>query len=493
MDNFLYLFEDIAEPFWVIDESFRLVYANKAFHLMSEALYGTTIKKGDILLSQVENNDRNCFWSNCYKQAFATDHFTIAIDKRELPFSQKILIDCRLISLPMKLLCIKAIASPEIKDSLFGINHQVNIKRETGDELESLIALLDDVILVVNNRFEIVRVWCNDPAKLPFSQELMIGKTIRQVKGEELGKQFEDHLTKLFNEGVLDTFEYSEKNGDLINWYIVRIGLIKSEEDPKISILIHDITMRVRSTLAMKEAFVKEKELNLIKSKMITNVSHEFRTPLATIVSSTELLEMQLKKRYHDIDQKLIDLFSNIYEEVDRLSDMMRNFLVLGKIEQNQTPFRPKLVDVLAQTKRIIRTRFVVKYGEDKVVIKVINEPRTVEIDDSLYWHILSNLVSNAIKYSPIDKQVIVELQFLENEFVLVVEDNGIGIPENDIPHIFQSFYRADNSTNQVGDGLGLSIVEKFVKMHNAGIEVKSTLGVGSKFIVHFRYNINHE
>ena len=121
---------------------------------------------------------------------------------------------------------------------------------------------------------------------------------------------------------------------------------------------------------------------------------------------------------------------------------------------------------------------------------KIKNEPGAVNIDPSLFWHILRNLVANAIKYSPPQSTVIVELQFLEEEFILEVRDKGIGIPETDLINIFKTFYRAGNSDEHSGYGLGLAIVERFVSMHHGLIEVKSTVGSGSTFIIHFKYNL---
>jgi len=260
--------------------------------------------------------------------------------------------------------------------------------------------------------------------------------------------------------------------------------------EKRVSILIRDITERKEAEQIISDNFRKEKELNEMKSKMITSVSHEFRTPLATIVSSTELLEMQIKKANSGLINKTADLFVNIYEEVERLSDMMRNFLVMGRFEENQMPFKPKLIDVIALAKKIIRTRFSTKFGDGKVAVQIINEPVDVNIDPSLFWHILSNLVSNAIKYSAPDTSVDVRLVFLQEEFVLEVQDKGIGIPEHDLNNIFKTFYRAGNSDEHSGYGLGLAIVERFVKMHQGFIDVKSTVGVGSTFIIHFKYNL---
>jgi len=170
---------------------------------------------------------------------------------------------------------------------------------------------------------------------------------------------------------------------------------------------------------------------------------------------------------------------------------MLRNFLVMGRFEENQMPFKPKETDIVALIQRIIKTRFNSKHGEGKVKLKIKNEPHEAKVDPSLLWHIFSNLVSNAIKYSSEESQVLVELDFLENEFILSVKDKGIGIPEEDLQNIFQTFYRAGNSDEHGGYGLGLSIVDRFVRMHKGRIEVSSKVGKGSIFKIHFHYNIN--
>lgn len=359
------------------------------------------------------------------------------------------------------------------------------------DELQSLVASLDDIILEVNTNLAIVNVWCNNDSILSTPKELMIGKRITDIKGEELGKKFEVAIQIVLEIESSHSIEYMDSYGGKIEWFSAKMNLVKMfNGEKRVSILIQDITQRKEAEIIIEETLKKEKDLNEMKSKMITSVSHEFRTPLATIVSSTELLEMHIKKDYGQISPRAGELLENIYEESERISDMLRNFLVMGRFEENQMPFKPKETDVVALVQRIIKTRFNSKYGEDKIKLKIKNEPKDVYIDPSLMWHIFSNLVSNAIKYSPEKSHVTVELEFLDNEFVLCVKDRGIGIPPEDLKNIFQTFYRAGNSDEHSGYGLGLSIVDRFVKMHDGRIEVTSKEGKGSTFKIHFDYNI---
>jgi PAS domain S-box-containing protein len=362
------------------------------------------------------------------------------------------------------------------------------------DELQSLVTSLDDIILEVNADFEIVNIWSNEKVRLTLPKELVAGKKIREAKGSVLGKQFEEAIKKVIDTEASSFIEYQFTLSNILTWFSAKMNLVKMfNGEKRVSILISDISKQKQVETAIAETLQKEKDLNEMKSKMITSVSHEFRTPLATIVSSTELLEMHIKKEYNRIDERAVEMFGNIYEEVERLSDMMRNFLVMGRFEENKMPFRSKETDIVATVQKIIRSRFQVKYGEEKIKLNIINNPKDVEIDQSLFWHIITNLVANAIKYSSYEDHVEVDLQFLEDEFVLKVKDFGIGIPPEDLPNIFQSFYRARNSDDHRGYGLGLSIVEKFVNMHQARIEVFSKVREGSTFIIHFKYHIHEK
>lgn len=357
------------------------------------------------------------------------------------------------------------------------------------DELQSLVISLDDIILEVNINYELVNIWCNDEAMLSLPKELMKGKRLRDVKGDELGNLFEEAIERVIATESSCSIEYMDPLGNKMEWFSAKMNLVKMfNGEKRISILIHNITQRKQADVIITDTLKKEKELNEMKSRMITSVSHEFRTPLSTIVSSTELLEIYIKREYSNVNQKASELFNNIYQEVDRLSDMLRNFLVMGRFEENKTPFRPKETDVKELVHRIVKTRFVTKYGEHKVKITEQGHPRNCYIDPSLFWHILSNLLSNAIKYSPQAESVTLDLNFGGSEFVLSIIDKGIGIPDEDLPKIFQSFYRAGNSDEHSGYGLGLSIVERFAKMHDALINVESKVGEGSKFIIHFKY-----
>ncbi len=359
------------------------------------------------------------------------------------------------------------------------------------DELLSLVASLDDIVFEVNQSFEFVHIWCNNEAILPKPKDQMLGKSLRQVYSKEFAAPFENAITQVIASGKTENIEFDTVINQQKYWLMARLNYVKLfSGEVRVSMMVRDITDKKLAEVAVAKALAKEKEFNEMKSKMIQSVSHEFRTPLATVVSSTELLEMYIKKNYSIIGERASELFTTIYDEIERLSDMMRNFLVMGRFEENQTPFRPKAVDIHSLIPRIIKTRFHIKYGADKVQFSSENPPQQAEIDEALFWHIVTNIVSNAIKYSPEKEPVFVHLKYLENGYELSIKDQGIGIPEKDLPNIFQSFFRAGNSEDHSGYGLGLSIVERFVKMHQGSISVVSKENMGTTFVLHFKYKI---
>ncbi|KAI9433775.1 hypothetical protein F5148DRAFT_1307831 [Russula earlei] len=381
-----------------------------------------------------------------------------------------------------------------LQSNKFSINAQDALNKlvQNKDELQSLVASLDDMILEVNTEYMVVNLWSKDETLLPSPHDLIKGKKIKDIWQGELGIELEEIIASVLESGVTRSLEFRFPVNDELVWLEAKVNLVRIYSGEKrVTILVHDITPKKHAEAAIAEALNKEKELNEMKSRMITSISHEFRTPLATIISCTELVEMYVKKHYSDVNDRTQEMFDTVYDEVERLSEMMKSFLVMGRLEENQTPFRPKLVDVEKTIKRIIRTNFHLQYGDEKIKITVINNSRPAEIDPILFWHIISNIISNAVKYSPQEQPVEVQVRFEEDYFTISVTDRGIGIPENELPNIFQSFYRASNSDEHSGYGLGLAIVERFVNMHQATITVRSTLGKGCTFILAFNYTVN--
>ncbi|WP_372726709.1 PAS domain S-box protein [Nostoc sp. TCL26-01] len=246
-----------------------------------------------------------------------------------------------------------------------------------------------------------------------------------------------------------------------------------------------DMTERKQLEEELKIALEKEKELSELKSRFVSMTSHEFRTPLSTILSSSELLEHY---RHKWTEEKQLIHLHRIQSAVKRMTEMLNDVLVIGKAEAGKLEFIPTSFDLMAYCRHLVGE---IQANISNQQLHFISEYKTIPcyMDEKLLGHILHNLLANAIKYSPDDSTI----QFTfdcQNEYAIFeIKDQGIGIPPEDIPRLFESFHRAKNVGNIVGTGLGLAIVKKCVDIYQGEISVVSQLGMGTKFTVKLPLN----
>lgn len=242
-----------------------------------------------------------------------------------------------------------------------------------------------------------------------------------------------------------------------------------------------DITNRKQLEQELRIALETEKELNELKSRFISMTSHEFRTPLSTILSSSELLEHYSHKWTHE---KQLTHLHRIQAAVNRMTEMLNDILVIGKGEAGKLEYRPLLFDLVKYCRQLVEEVRLNLKSQHLVNFSSQYQSISCYMDEKLLGHILSNLLSNALKYSPDGSLVNFNLSFQEGQAVFEIQDEGIGIPEEDMPRLFESFHRARNVGNILGTGLGLAIVKKCVDIHQGRINVNTLLGVGSNFTV---------
>ena len=230
----------------------------------------------------------------------------------------------------------------------------------------------------------------------------------------------------------------------------------------------------------LHEALNKEKELNEIKSRFVSMASHEFRTPLSSVLSSASLLGRYTKTEEQENRDRHIH---RIKDSVKHLNDLLEDFLSLGKLEegkvQTQTDWvqiKPFLDDVADEMKAIL------KKGQHIEV----EMPDAVELktDKKLLKNILINLIGNAIKFSPENAPITVAAYKQSGQLILSVKDEGMGISEEDQQHLFTSFFRGKNVTNIQGTGLGLHIVKRYVDLLQGTIDLRSELDRGTTLTV---------
>jgi signal transduction histidine kinase len=276
--------------------------------------------------------------------------------------------------------------------------------------------------------------------------------------------------------------QLKRRNGELL--WVEMGGSCIRPNDPESGVIwtFLDITERKKSEDQIRDALEQQKQLNELRSRFVSMTSHEFRTPLAAIMSAEELLRHygdRLPKAERD------EILDSIAQGVQRMSRMMDRVLLLGKADAGMLDFKPQRVQLEPLCREFIdEARSQQPQDLSEVKLSIDQGVGEGSYDEKLLRHIFSNLLSNALKYSPGGGEVQFNVRREETATIFEVADRGIGIPQEEIAHLFESFHRASNVGSIQGTGLGLAIVKNAVEMHGGAIEVDSRLGEGTTFRV---------
>jgi len=359
--------------------------------------------------------------------------------------------------------------------------------QKTSSEREIILeSALVGISFMVNG----VNQWVNRTfaAMFGYTPEELIGKSTRMhFPSEESWVKLARLSDPVLNRGEQFSIEWEAARKDGTPFWVQCYANCVVPSDPSRGSIwsLLDITERRQAEDETRMALEKQKELNLLKSRFVSMTSHEFRTPLAAILSSAELL-----RHYSDRmpPEEKEELYDSIEAAIGRMTQMLDNILIIGRAEADHLEFKPApvrigdLVDALVAE---VRSAVVVDGRElPEFVVSVEADTETLWLDEKLVRHILGNLLSNAFKYSPEGGIVRFGTRMEGGELTFTVADQGIGIPAEELPHLFESFHRAQNVGSIPGTGLGLAIVKKAVDAHGGSIAVESTIGEGTCFRV---------
>ncbi len=246
-----------------------------------------------------------------------------------------------------------------------------------------------------------------------------------------------------------------------------------------------DITVRKQAEESLSKSLEQQIQLNEMKTRFISTASHEFRTPLATIMNSVDLIRMRLERQAsQEIRDNVQRPLSIIESEIDRLTQLISNILTADKIDAQKIAFHPQPIMMSQIVKQVIQQHFIERKDGREVRLKISGKERAISGDVRLMEHILINLISNAFKYS--QKGDVALMLHFGRALKLTVSDQGIGIPLEDQPMLFSKFFRGHNTSGIPGTGLGLNIVKEFVDMQKGQIQLESQLDKGTTFHLNF-------
>lgn len=242
-----------------------------------------------------------------------------------------------------------------------------------------------------------------------------------------------------------------------------------------------DITKIIRAEEEILKSLSKERELNELKSKFVSMVSHEYRTPLTSILSSVELLE--LFESDLSIEEKK-NYYNKIYGSINYLTNMLNDLLTLNRAEAGKATFNPEDIEIVGFCKKLAAEEMINCRNTVKIIVTANKDFAYLNLDSKLLNMILGNLLSNSVKYSFGCSEVLFNLEITDKSVLFVIKDYGRGIPFEEHDKLFDAFFRAKNVLNIPGSGLGLTIVKRFVDLHKGEISFTSQEGKGTEFRV---------
>lgn len=331
-------------------------------------------------------------------------------------------------------------------------------------------------------------VWVNN------SFEKILGYTSEEVIGIDPGdflqgletssETIQEINRSLQNTGVFsgEILNYT-KSGTKI-WLYLDIAAVYDNDGQLINYVSveNDITLIKMAEQRLQIAIERERELNRFKTQFVSLASHQFRTPLATIRSSIDLLD--LKMGGNEPSDSFVAFFHKhkaiMAEETIRMTELMENILDIGRIEEGKIELVKKKLSFKRFMNEFVMSNFEPNGQQRKLKYHFDTPDQLINIDEILLRNILRNVVSNAFKYSEGRQAPELTVSCHDHTYLITIKDYGIGIPEKDQPFIFQSFFRASNAKTFAGSGLGLMIAKKLIVLHGGDIDFKSKIGSGS-------------
>ena len=370
--------------------------------------------------------------------------------------------------------------SPEITDMTNSINDLSEVIRLTHENLEqetkrlsSILSYMTDGVLATNRRGQIITI--NDMAtkQLGVKRDDVLNTSILDLL--DIADEYD--LRELITNVPELTIDSQDENGEYVSLR-VRFALIRRESGfiSGLVAVLHDTT----------EQDKEERERRLF----VSNVSHELRTPLTSVKSYLEALDDGALSEPVAPDFVKVSL-----TETNRMMRMVTDLLSLSRIDNNTSHLDVELTNFTAFITYILNRFDKIKNQDETKKYEIIRDysitPIWVEIDTDKMTQVIDNIMNNAIKYSPDGGTITVSVRTTDVQMILSISDEGLGIPKQDLPKIFDRFYRVDKARSraQGGTGLGLAIAKEIIKQHHGFIWAKSEYGKGSTFTIVLPYD----
>jgi PAS domain S-box-containing protein len=378
-------------------------------------------------------------------------------------------------------------------------------------ELADIVSYSSDAIISSNNNGEIVS-WNNGAVNLlGYSKEEILGTSIDDLLfknnkfsfKEEVNTNIESYETFQFNKPGkkipvnMSIFPLIDENGDVKGMSSILRDISEQKEIQKLkdkftTNLEESVKIRtIELESAKKELAIslnKEKKLNSLKSKFVSTVSHQFRTPLAVIQGCIGVLEIQKE----GMTPKLLTSFEKMNfrmkRQIKHMAELMNDILVLSEINLGKHKVFRESINIENLINDVLKNHNEIQMDNRTSLLIVKGVSRHIVLDFKLMEHALSNLISNAFKFSKNEDSPTVILNYRSKDVLITIKDNGIGIPIEGLKYLFEPFYRASNVNEIEGTGIGTSIAKEYIELNSGTINVSSVLNKGTEFNIKLFY-----
>lgn len=344
----------------------------------------------------------------------------------------------------------------------------------------------DGTINVLNRELQYVFANGKELSKFEIAPEDLIGTDYLKRFPLEKREPIKNELMNVFDRKAINsTFEFIYR-GLLYTASAVALWNSNNTEIDEILLVEQNITAQKRAEQDVRTSLEKEKHLNELTSLIVSIASHEFRTPLGTIISSTELIEKYIRNS-NEVDvirDKSNKHLLRIKSSVDHLVDILNSFISLEKLEQGKIEVKPSLFNIVLFSEDLIDELNSTLKKDQTISYRHTGNNTGVFLDSQMMKNIMVNLLSNASKYSPEGSPIEFTTTLTETKLEIEVSDHGMGIPDTDKSHLFENFFRAKNAVNVRGTGLGLNIVKRYTDLMKGTIQFKSIENVGTTFTI---------
>jgi PAS domain S-box-containing protein len=343
---------------------------------------------------------------------------------------------------------------------------------------ETLAEASQEMIVIMSDQGRFL--YANNAYKTAFSLDIVQLEPLNVfTETSKYAPVVSEAIQRVFKTLKTDYVEDVIRLDEKIFWLGTWLVPIPDHDEQVHSILLvsRDISREKESELSLIQALDKEREFNDLQSRFVSMISHEFKTPLSTILSSIELL-----KEYHDKlpPEKKDVLADRIQDAVGVMNRLLEDILLIGRIKDQKRRIQPEWIDPVKFSSDLMETILWNDQFGHPIKFSVAGADAPVWVDPELLRHILDNLLNNAIKYSATGSKILFNLDCSDNQLRFEIIDEGVGMSAETLERIYDPFFRGDNSSGISGTGLGMTIVHKALDILNGSIDIKSELGQGS-------------